>query len=94
MPELEVNRGDQFLRQVADGLPFDEAKRLDIVRELASHLADSTSRFESEGMTVDEAEKTALQRLGPPDRLAAELTHARRTPRRLLAAAGAGTWAA
>jgi len=94
MPELELNRGEAFLRQVADGLPFDEAEKLDILRELASHLADSTSRFESEGLTLDEAEKRALDRLGPPDRLAVELTHARRTPRRLLAAAGAGTWAA
>ena len=94
MPELEVNLGEAFLRQVADGLPFDEAEKLDILRELASHLADSTSRFESEGLTLDEAEKRALDRLGPPDRLAVELTHARRTPRRLLAAAGAGTWAA
>jgi hypothetical protein len=94
MPELEVSRGDQFLRQVADGLPFDEAERLDIVRELASHIVDSTARFESEGLTLDEAENRALERLGPPDRLAIELTHARRTPRRLLAAAGAGTWAA
>jgi hypothetical protein len=94
MPELEVNRGEAFLRQVADGLPFDEAEKLDILRELASHLADSTSRFESEGLMLDEAERRALDRLGPPDRLAVELTHARRTPRRLLAAAGAGTWAA
>ena len=94
MPELEVSRGDQFLRQVADGLPFDEAERLDIVRELASHIVDSTARFESEGLTLGEAEHRALERLGPPDRLAIELTHARRTPRRLLAAAGAGTWAA
>ena len=94
MPELEVIRGEAFLRQVADGLPFDEAEKLDILRELASHLADSTSRFESEGLTLDEAEQRALDRLGPPDRLAVELTHARRTPRRLLAAAGAGTWAA
>jgi hypothetical protein len=94
MPELEINGGEAFLRQVADGLPFDEAEKLDILRELASHLADSTARFESEGLALDEAERTALDRLGPPGRLAAELTRARRTPRRLLAAAGAGTWAA
>jgi hypothetical protein len=94
MPEHEVDRGEAFLGRVADGLPFDEAEKLDILRELASHIADSTARFESEGLTVDEAERTALERLGPPDRLAIELTHARRTPRRLLAAAGAGTWAA
>jgi len=82
MPEHEVDRGEAFLGRVADGLPFDEAEKLDILRELASHIADSTARFESEGLTVDEAERTALERLGPPDRLAIELTHARRGVRR------------
>jgi hypothetical protein len=94
MPELEGSSRDAFLQQIADGLPFDEAEKLDILRELAAHLADSTARFESEGLTLAAAERTALDRLGPPDRLAVELTRARRTPRRLLAAAGAGTWAA
>jgi hypothetical protein len=45
-------------------------------------------------MTRVLAERAALDRLGPPGRLADELTSARRSPRRLLAAAGAGTWAA
>jgi hypothetical protein len=94
MPELGANGRDEFLQRIADGLPFGEAEKLDILRELAGHLADSTTRLEAEGMTLDEAERRALERLGPPERLAAELTQARRTPRRLLAAAGAGTWAA
>jgi hypothetical protein len=94
MAELEPNGRAEFLQRIADGLPFDEAEKLDILRELAGHLADSTARFESEGMTPESAERAALDRLGPPGRLANELTSARRTPRRLLAAAGAGTWAA
>jgi hypothetical protein len=94
MPEPATDGREEFLQRIADGLPFDEVEKLDILRELAAHLADSTARFESEGLTLDEAQRTALDRLGPPDRLAAELTRARRTPRRLLAAAGAGTWAA
>jgi hypothetical protein len=94
MPELEPIGRDAFLQRIADGLPFDEAETLDILRELAVHLADSTARLEADGLSRDDAERTALDRLGPPDRLAVELTRARRTPRRLLAAAGAGTWAA
>ena len=94
MPELEAIGRDAFLQRIADGLPFDEAEKLDILRELAAHLADSTARLEADGLPLDAAERTALDRLGPPERLAAELTRARRTPRRLLAAAGAGTWAA
>ena len=94
MPDLEANGRAEFLQRIADGLPFDEAEKLDILRELAGHLADSTARFESEGMTPESAERAALDRLGPPGRLADELTSARRSPRRLLAAAGAGTWAA
>lgn len=94
MPEPEAGERDAFLQRIADGLPFDEAEKLDILRELAAHLADSTARLEADGLPLDAAERMALDRLGPPDRLAVELTHARRTPRRLFAAAGAGTWAA
>jgi len=94
MPELDATGREVFLQRIADGLPFDEAEKRDILRELAAHLADSTARLEADGLPLDAAEQTALDRLGPPDRLAAELTRARRTPRRLLAAAGAGTWAA
>jgi hypothetical protein len=94
MPELEPIGREAFLQRIADGLPFDEAETLDILRELAVHLADSTARLEADGLSRDDAERTALGRLGPPDRLAVELTRARRTRRRLLAAAGAGTWAA
>jgi hypothetical protein len=94
MPEPEARDREEFLQRIADGLPFDGAEKLDILRELAGHLADSSARFESEGMTSESAERAALDRLGPPGRLADELTSARRSPRRLLAAAGAGTWAA
>lgn len=94
MPEPSGHDRDAFLQRVADRLPFDEAERLDILRELAVHLSDSTERLEADGLTREAAEQKAIERLGPPDRLADALTEARRSPRRLLAAAGAGTWAA
>lgn len=94
MPDPSAPDRDQFLQRIAARLPFDEAEKLDILRELAGHLADSTSRFEALGLSGVAAERAAVDRLGPPDRLADALTEARHTPRRLLAAAGAGTWAA
>lgn len=94
MHEPTAHDRDAFLRRIADRLPFDEAERLDILRELAVHLADSTAGLEADGLTREAAERAAIERLGSPDRLANALTEARRSPRRLLAAAGAGTYAA
>ena len=84
---------EDFLREVANGLPFDEAERTEILEELRAHVADSTAALEAEGRSPDDARRTALERLGPPERLAKALTEARRNRRRLLAAAGAGSWA-
>lgn len=94
MPEPTTPERDQFLQRIAARLPFAEAEKLDILRELAGHLADSTSRFEAQGLSGAAAEQAALDQLGPPDRLADELAEARHSPGRLLVAAGAGTWAA
>lgn len=94
MPEPIAYDRNEFLQRVADRLPFDETERIDILRELAVHLADSTAALEAEGLTRDAAERAAIERLGPPDALADGLTEAGRSPRRMLAAAGAGTWAA
>ncbi len=84
---------DAFLARVAARLPFAEDERREIVAELTDHLADATAALENGGLAPDQAERAALERLGSPDDLADALTRARRTPRRLLAAAGAGTWA-
>jgi hypothetical protein len=89
-----ISDWNTFLQRVADRLPFDQAERIEILRELAVHLSDSSARLEAEGLTRDAAERAAIERLGPPDVLADALTAARRSPRRLLAAAGAGTYAA
>jgi HAAS len=82
---------EDFLREVADGLPFDAAERAEILDELRAHVADSTAALEAEGRAPDDARRTAVERLGPPERLANALTEARRNRRRLLAAAGAGS---
>jgi hypothetical protein len=84
---------DAFLADVAVRLPFAEDERREIVAELADHLADATAALAAEGLSDAAAARVALERLGSPGDLADALTRARRTPRRLLAAAGAGTWA-
>ena len=84
---------EAFLREVADGLPFGERERAEIVEELRAHLDDTIAGLKDEGLASDLAQRTALGRLGPPARLARDLTQARRSTRRLLAAAGAGSWA-
>jgi hypothetical protein len=94
MPELSGPDRNDYLQQIADRLPFDDAQKVEILHELAAHLADSTAHLENQGLSPAVAERAAVERLGPAERLADELTTARRTPRRLLAAAGAGTLAA
>jgi hypothetical protein len=94
MPEPSASDRSTYLQQISDRLPFDDAQKVEILRELAGHLADSTAHLERQGLSPAVAERAAIERLGPAERLADELTTARRTPRRLLAAAGAGTLAA
>lgn len=94
MPDQTARDRDEFLQRIADRLPFEQAEKIDILRELAIHLSDSIAQLEADGLSPDAAERIAVERLGPPERLADSLTEARRSPRRLLAAAGAGTLAA
>jgi hypothetical protein len=94
MSEPPAPDRNDYLQQIADRLPFDDAQKVEILRELAGHLADSTADLERQGLSPAVAERAAVERLGPAERLADELTTAHRTPRRLLAAAGAGTLAA
>jgi hypothetical protein len=84
---------EAFFSDVADALPFGEVERAEILEELRAHVADSRAELEDEGLALDAAEQIAIERLGEPDRLARALTEARRSRRRLLAAAGAGSWA-
>jgi hypothetical protein len=94
MPDWSAPDRDAFLGRIAARLPFDRAENRDILDELDGHLTDSTAKLEAGGLSRDAAERTAIERLGPPDRLASSLTEARRSPRRTLAAVGAGTYAA
>ncbi len=84
---------ETFLSEIADRLPFGEAERTEILDELRAHVTDSRAELEAEGLSPGAAEQVAVDRLGEPNRLARDLTNARRSRRRLLAAAGSGSWA-
>jgi len=66
MPDPSAADRDGFLQRVADRLPFDEAEKLDVLRELAGHLADSTARYEAEGLPRDAAERRRSTVLARP----------------------------
>jgi hypothetical protein len=59
---------------------------------MAGHFRDSIAAIESEGLDPERAAREAIARLGSPTELAAELTSAHRTTRRLLAGAAGGVF--
>ena len=93
MPEA-APPSDKYLDAVERRLPFGDDERAEILDELRQHLADSAAALQESGMDPIEAERAAVDRLGSAERLADELTKARRDTTRLLAAAGAGAWGA
>ena len=85
---------ERYLAAVERQLPFAQDERAEILDELRAHLADSAAALQEAGMDPADAERIAVERLGPAKRLADELARARRDTTRLLAAAGAGVWGA
>lgn len=85
---------DEFLAAVAAELPLPEDARREVLDELVAHLSDSVAELVAHGRDPEAAEREAVGRLGPPAGLAQALVRARRSRGQLLAAAGAGTWAA
>jgi len=89
-----TSESERYLAAVERQLPFGQDERTEILDELRAHLADSAAALQEAGMGPTEAERVAVERLGPAGRLSDELTRARRDKARLLAAAGAGVWGA
>ena len=85
---------DRYLAEVAAHLTLPDEPRAEILEELAAHIGDAAADLRAAGHEPDVAEMEALARLGPPATIARALVAARRGPAQLLAAAGAGTWAA
>jgi hypothetical protein len=85
---------ERFLTSVAAHLTVPNESRGEIMEELAAHLGDSVDELIDSGQTREDAEREAIARLGSADALARALAAAHRRPVHVLAAAGAGTWAA
>lgn len=83
---------DEYLSRLGAGLDLPTHVRAEIAAEMADHFRDSISAIESEGLEADRAAREAMARLGSPTELAAELTRAHRTTRRLLAGAAGGVF--
>jgi hypothetical protein len=83
---------DEYLRRLGAGLDLPAHVRAEIASEMAGHLRDSIAAIESEGLDPERAAREAIARLGSPTELAAELTSAHRTTRRLLAGAAGGVF--
>jgi hypothetical protein len=83
---------DEYLRRLGAGLDLPAHVRAEIASEMAGHLRDSIAAIESEGLDPELAAREAIARLGSPTELAAELTNAHRTTRRLLAGAAGGVF--
>ena len=89
-----MKESDRFIDAVAANLVAPDRVRGEILEELAAHIGDTVAQLRDEGRTGEAATAEAVARLGPPDVLAKALTGAHRRPSHLLAAAGAGSWAA
>lgn len=85
---------DRYLAEVDAQLTLPDELKAEILEELAAHLADAVADLQATGREPAVAESEALARLGPPADLARALVAARRGWTKVLAAAGAGTWAA
>ena len=85
---------DDYLAELGARLTLPEPQRAEVLEELAAHLGDGVADLVAHGRDPVAAEEEILRRLGSPDELAQGLLRARQTPSQLLAAAGAGAFAA
>ena len=85
---------DAYLEALEAALDLPASERADIRDEVEAHLRDARAEAISDGAADETAATDAIRRFGDPVTLASELTRARRRGSTLLAAAGAGTWAA
>jgi hypothetical protein len=85
---------DGYLASLVVALELPNGERIEVRDEIGAHLVDLRSELVEGGMSPESAAAEAIRRLGPPNVLAHEITHARQTRRALLAAIGGATWAA
>jgi uncharacterized membrane protein len=77
-----------YLERLIASMSLPDAERMAAAEEIAAHVDEATADMVGRGLPADVAERRALQHLGPPERLADDLTAARRQGSHALAAVG------
>ncbi|MBI3748905.1 MAG: hypothetical protein HY262_08680 [Chloroflexi bacterium] len=85
---------DEYLDELEAALDLPAFERADVRDEIAAHLRDARAEAIDAGATDETVDAHLLRTFGDPKDLARDLTRARQARSTLLAAAGAGTWAA
>ena len=62
-----------YLSSIVSKLGLGKPKEDEIARELATHLSDSIRDQQIRGLSMEEAQKTAVEKLGSPDELSRKL---------------------
>lgn len=87
-----IERRLAWLDRVGEHLRMPDDRRDEVLEEIAAHLDDAIDALIEEGLTIDQAEREAMARLGSPEELGENLRRTHQTTRRLLAAVGGGVW--
>lgn len=72
----------RYLQEIGRRLRLDPRARLEVLRELQSHLEDKAAEFQLKGLSAESAWRLALQAFGSPVKVAEELyaAHSRASP--------------
>jgi len=79
---------DAYLERLTGSMALSDAERRAAAEEIAAHVDEAVAVMRGRGVPADIAERRALEHLGPPERLADDLTAARRQGSHALAAVG------
>ncbi len=85
---------DAFLDVLDEALDLPAGERAEVREEIGAHLREARAEAIARGTGEPAAVADALRRFGDPRAVARDLSRARQRRTTLLAAAGAGTWAA
>lgn len=86
MPDQPLRRA--YLDRLTASMSLPDAERLAAAEEIAAHVDEAMADMQDRGLPAHVAEQRALERLGAPERLASDLTAARRHGGHALAAVG------
>jgi hypothetical protein len=86
--DIRPSDHELYLARVAAALRMPDTTTREITEELADHLVDARAAMVEAGLTMDQADREALARLGNPEDLANGVRRAHQTRRRLATAIG------